>query len=106
MRVDVADAVKDAAGGVALDVEVVPGARESEFPAGWNAWRRRVEARVAAPPVDGAANAELARIVAAFLDVPAARVTVTSGLASRRKTLIVEGVDRSAVAARLSEALG
>ena len=47
---------------------------------------------VAAPPVDGAANAELVRYLAARLDVPAARVTIVGGASGRRKTVAVAGV--------------
>jgi uncharacterized protein len=94
--VDWRDAVKPAQGGVSLDVEVVPGARESRFPAGFNEWRGRIEAKVRAPPEDGQANAELTQIVAAALGVPAASVRVTSGATSRRKTLFVAGLAKAA----------
>jgi uncharacterized protein (TIGR00251 family) len=50
-----------------------------------------VKIRVAAPPVDGAANAELVRFLAARLNVPAARVTIVGGAGARRKTVAVEG---------------
>ena len=49
-----------------------------------------VKIRVAAPPVDGAANAELVRFLAARLNVPAARVTIVGGAGARRKTVAVE----------------
>lgn len=97
-----ASAVKASKEGVALDVEVVPGSRESRFPAGFNEWRGRLEAKVRAPPTEGQANAELARLVADALGVPAARVRVTSGHASRRKTLTVDGVGVEAAVARLA----
>ncbi|MBA2733783.1 MAG: DUF167 domain-containing protein [Acidobacteria bacterium] len=38
--------------------------------------------RIAAPPVDGAANEELARVLARALDLPARDVEITSGHAS------------------------
>ena len=96
-------AVKPAQGGVALDVEVVPGARESRFPAGFNEWRGRIEAKVRAPPEDGQANAELARLVADALGVPPASVRVTSGATSRRKTLLVTGLAKAEAERRLAE---
>lgn len=52
-----------------------------------------VKIRVAAPPVDGAANAELVRFLAARLNVPAARVAIVGGAGGRRKTVAVEGMD-------------
>jgi uncharacterized protein (TIGR00251 family) len=51
-----------------------------------------VKIRVAAPPVDGAANAELVRFLAARLNVPTARVTIVGGASGRRKTVAVEGM--------------
>jgi len=51
-----------------------------------------VKIRVAAPPVDGAANAELVRFLAARLNVPAARVTIVGGTRGRRKTVAIEGM--------------
>lgn len=98
-------ALKPAKGGVALDVEVVPGSRESVFPAGFNTWRGRLEAKVRAPPEDGKANAELCALVADSLAVPAARVAVTSGATSRRKTLTVSGLDVDEAARRLAPRL-
>lgn len=90
--VDWRSAVKAGRDGCVLDVEVVPGSRESRFPVGFNAWRGCLEAKVRAPPEDGKANAELCALVAATLDVPPARVRVTSGQTSRRKSLAVEGL--------------
>ena len=98
-------ALKPARDGVALDVEVVPGSCESCFPAGFNAWRGRLEAKVRAPPEEGAANAELVRLVAEALGVPPARVVVTSGATSRRKTLTIEGAAVEDVARRLDPLL-
>lgn len=98
------DAVKPARGGVLLEVEVVPGSRESRFPAGFNPWRGRIEAKVRAPPEDGQANAELVGLVAQALGVPAAAVRVTSGHTSRRKGIGVDGVTVEAVLGRLAMA--
>ena len=95
------DAVKPARGGVALEVEVVPASRASRFPAGFNAWRGRIEAKVRAPPEDGQANAELRALVAEALGVPAAAVRVAAGHASRRKTLHVEGLTAEEATRRL-----
>jgi uncharacterized protein (TIGR00251 family) len=57
--------------------------------------------RLAAPPVDGAANDELVRFLAELLDVPGRAVEITSGRASRSKTVLVRGVGRAAAAAVL-----
>jgi uncharacterized protein (TIGR00251 family) len=52
-----------------------------------------VKIRIAAPPVDGAANAELVRFLADRLNVAAARVTIVGGAGGRRKTVAVEGIE-------------
>ena len=54
----------------------------------------RLRIRVAAPPVEGAANEELVRFLARSLGVPRSAVTVTAGAAGRRKTVLVRGVAR------------
>jgi len=48
--------------------------------------------RVAAPPVEGAANKELTRFLARALGVPARDVEIVSGLASKNKRVRVRGV--------------
>jgi uncharacterized protein (TIGR00251 family) len=51
-----------------------------------------VKIRIAAPPVEGAANEELIRFLAKQLHVPASAVRVVSGQSARRKVVEVEGV--------------
>ncbi len=52
--------------------------------------------RLAAPPVDGAANEELVRFLAETLGVPRRAVTITAGLARRRKTVKIDGIETAA----------
>ena len=54
-----------------------------------------------APPVDGAANAELVTVLAAALNVPKRAVSITSGARGRQKRVTIEGVDEATVRARL-----
>jgi uncharacterized protein (TIGR00251 family) len=51
-----------------------------------------VKIRLAAPPVDGAANTALVEFIARQLGIAKSRVRITAGLTSRRKTVEVEGV--------------
>lgn len=51
-----------------------------------------IKIRLAAPPVDGAANAALVEFVAEQLGIAKSRVRITAGLTSRRKTIEVDGV--------------
>ena len=52
-----------------------------------------VKIRLAAPPVDGAANEALRRFLAERLCVPRASVHVVAGLSSRDKLVEVDGLD-------------
>jgi uncharacterized protein (TIGR00251 family) len=59
---------------------------------------------IAAPPVDGEANAELARALAAVFGVPARSVSVVAGQTGKRKVVEVGGVDVATARARLAAA--
>ena len=52
-----------------------------------------LRARVAARPVDGAANDAVLRLVADALHVPRGRVTLRSGARSRAKVIEIEGME-------------
>ena len=77
-----------------LVVQVQPRAARSEVAGRYG---DAVKIRLAAPPVDGAANEELVRFVAELLKVPKSAVTITAGLTSKRKTLQIVGVSPEAV---------
>ena len=72
-----------------LVVHVVPRAKRTEV-VGRHGDAIRI--RLAAPPVDGAANDELVRFLAERLGVPRALVTVKTGATGRRKTVAIDGV--------------
>lgn len=61
-----------------------------------------IKIRVAAPPVDNAANAALVEFVAGRLGIAKRGVRVVSGASSRRKTLEIDGVSLEAVCAALA----
>lgn len=61
-----------------------------------------IKIRLAAPPVDGAANAALIEFVAAQLGIAKSRVRITAGLTSRRKTVEVDGVTAQQLTGALS----
>lgn len=62
-----------------------------------------VKIKLKAPPVDGAANAELVRFVAERVGVPRGAVTITAGHRGRRKTLAVTGRSAAEAARALLE---
>jgi len=57
--------------------------------------------RVAAPPVDGAANDALIVFLAKRLGIAKSRVRVVAGAAARRKVVEIEGIGADAIAAAL-----
>ena len=76
-------------GKLILKVQVVPRASRSEI-VGEHAGALRV--RLAAPPVDGAANEELVRLISHALKVPRSAVEIISGHSSKRKLIRLSGV--------------
>lgn len=76
-------------------VQVVPRASRNEI-AGEHNGALRV--RIAAPPVDGAANEALARTLARGFGVPLKAVEIISGQAARAKRVRVAGVRAQALA--------
>jgi len=91
-------AVSATSSGVELLVRVVPRAAKTEA-AGTRAGA--VLIRLAAPPVDGAANAALVAFLSEILAVPRRAITILSGEKSRLKRITIEGV----TVARVSDAL-
>jgi len=82
-------------GSILLTLHIQPGASRSEC-AGRHGDALKI--RLAAPPVDGKANAALIAFVAARLGIARAAVTLKSGQTSRRKILKIEGSTAEAVA--------
>ena len=94
---------REAPGGVALLVRVTPGARSGavegvlDTPDG-----PALRLRVAAPPVEGAANEAATALLAKALGLRRGAVTLVAGATSRLKRLHLAG-DAAALARRLAE---
>jgi uncharacterized protein len=58
--------------------------------------------RLTAPPVEGAANAELIEIVAKALDVPKRAVSIVTGERGRQKRLRIDGMTTELVRSKLN----
>ena len=96
-----ASGVSKHAHGSVLSVIVVPRAARSSIE---QLADGAIQVRVAAPPVDGAANAALLRFLAGVLDVPRSRLEIT-GASSRRKRITVSGLTPDELETRLHAAL-
>ncbi len=90
--------IDPAAAGVRLTLHVQPRARRTE-------WCGRhgdaLKLRLAAPPVDGAANAALLRFLAESLAVAPGALRLVAGATSRRKVVEVTGLGMAEAARRL-----
>jgi uncharacterized protein (TIGR00251 family) len=58
--------------------------------------------RLQAPPIEGAANEELIKVIAEALAVPRRAVSIASGERSRQKRVRVAGIDAATAAVRLA----
>ncbi|MCC4115422.1 DUF167 family protein [Aromatoleum toluclasticum] len=91
-----ADWLREAAdGGLVLTLHVQPGAKKTEF-VGLHGEAMKI--RLAAPPVDGKANAALCAFLAAFCNVPKSAVALISGETSRAKRVRVDGATAEVLA--------
>ena len=81
-----------------LDVRVIPRAGRSGF-AGLRDGVLIV--RLAAAPVDGAANDELIALIAKTLRIPKRDITIVSGERSRSKRIRIAGIDREQALSKL-----
>jgi uncharacterized protein (TIGR00251 family) len=81
--------VQDSKDGTILTVHVQPKASQT---ACVGIYGDALKIRVAAPPVDGAANEELVRFLASELAVPLSAVRIESGAGGRHKRVRLNGV--------------
>ena len=91
--------IRPITGGVIIDVRVIPRASKSEVGATRG---DAVLVRLKAPPVEGAANAELIEILASRLQVSRRSVAIVTGETSRLKRVKVMGLDVATAEARLT----
>lgn len=90
--------VREENGGVLIRVRVVPRASKNEL-AGLVDGALRV--RLAAPPVEGAANRACLEFMAGVLSVPKSRLKIVMGETSRSKVIFVAGMTRDQVVSAL-----
>jgi hypothetical protein len=88
---------------VNIEVRVVPGARRSEVLGEADGVLR---VRVAAPAVDGKANIELARVLAAHYGVKPRDVSIERGMRHRTKLVTIAGMPTSSTDAAQSKRRG
>lgn len=87
-------------GAVSFAVRVQPRASRSGIV---GAHDGALKVRLAAPPVDGAANEELVRVLARCFGVARRQVEILSGVAGRQKVVRISGLTAEACRRALSE---
>ena len=90
--------IVDKNGSVQFAVRVVPRASKSEIVGEHDG---ALKVRIASQPVDGAANAELIKLLAQTFCVPKSNVEITSGQTSRSKQVHISGVSSLQITAIL-----
>ena len=90
--------IHDTPSGVVIDIRVIPRSTKTVV-AGTR--QNALLVRVAAPPVEGAANDAIVRLLARELDVPRSAVRIVAGERSREKRVQVDGVSATIVRERL-----
>jgi uncharacterized protein (TIGR00251 family) len=85
---------------ITFDVRVIPRARKTEC-AGYR--EDVLVVRLAAPPVDGAANEALIAFFAASLHVPRRAVRIVSGDRNRQKRVAIDGVTSEHIRALVAQ---
>ena len=91
--------VQDTKAGAVLSVYVQPKASITECVGSHGT---ALKIRVAAPPVDGAANDELIRFLARSLSMPSTSIQIHSGASGRHKRVLVKGATAQFVLDRLN----
>jgi len=74
---------------VTIDVCVIPRARQTEYGGERDG---AFVIRLAAPPVDGAANQALVEFLSVTLKVPRRAIRIASGERGRRKRIAIDGI--------------
>jgi uncharacterized protein (TIGR00251 family) len=91
--------LRETARGVVFGVEVKVRASRSRV---LGVKAERLSVALAAPPVDGAANAALCEELAGYFGVPKSRVRVVAGDKRKKKRVEIQGLDAVAVRGRLA----
>jgi|WetSurMetagenome_2_1015567.scaffolds.fasta_scaffold208533_3 uncharacterized protein len=86
------------ADGVTIAIKVTPNASGNSVSSGGG---DELEVRLTSPPVEGRANKELVKFLGKLLGVPPSSLRIVHGQASRRKIVLVPGLDLEEVRSKL-----
>jgi len=97
------DFIRPTEGGVYVKLRVSPGAKSTAIKGLYG--EGAIGLSVAAPPVEGKANAEVERYLARLFELSRSEVTVVKGASSRDKLVFVSGLGPDEIRTRLSTLL-
>ena len=81
--------ISETSGGILIPVQVAPRASKSQVVGPFGG---ALKVRLAAPPVDGAANSELIATLSRFFKVSKSSISIVRGHASKRKMIKITSV--------------
>jgi uncharacterized protein (TIGR00251 family) len=79
-------------GGVSFNVRVVPRSSKSEIV---GEHYRALKVKLTAPPVEGAANAELVKVLAKHFGVSRSDIQIVAGATSKNKRISIDNLSQS-----------
>lgn len=83
---------------VVLEVRVIPRSSKSEIAGEFNG---ALKVKLKSPPVDGAANEELIKLLSKRFSVPRTAIEIVSGHTSKTKRICVNGATKQQIASIL-----
>lgn len=99
---EIASALTVSREGIILSIEVTPNAKKTQFPSGYNPWRKTIGCQIREPPVEGKANLAIVKLLAGFFSLPQEKVEIVSGSGSSQKKILLCGMDADSVLSILS----
>jgi uncharacterized protein (TIGR00251 family) len=85
-------------GAITFTAKIVPRASKSEIVGEWDS---ALKIRISAPPVDGAANNELIKVISKFFGVSKSAIEIVSGDTSKIKRIRIDNLSDKAFFAKL-----
>jgi uncharacterized protein (TIGR00251 family) len=92
--------MKETKDGVLLPIKVVPKSSKNALVGGEGA---ELKIKIKAPPHEGEANKELIRFLSKTWKIPKTLFSIESGLASRHKKVLIQGVSPEKIKTLLSQ---
>lgn len=99
------DAIKTAAGGVVIDVEVTPGSKRICIPGGYNPWRKRLEVKLSENAQKGRANEQLLEGFSILFGIRESDVSIITGQKNTKKSVLLLGINREKAISVLGKGL-